>query len=172
MASACYTSCCCSGSVAVDGPATPGNPPKRHAPEYSRDARRYNGFLAPQEVRNSSGIGGSLPAASLSRHSHSLPLPWPGTSVVLPKSCNEKGDRYILCEAPFGPLRQNVPIPFFAANIFNATLGFVGKPVAEVARLWQSKRTPPNSGEFGYMRTAYVRFPTKPSATANPTWVS
>ncbi len=24
----------------------------------------------------------------------------------------QKGDRYVLCEAPFGPFRQNVPVPF------------------------------------------------------------
>jgi len=28
----------------------------------------------------------------------------------------EKGDRYILCEAPSGPFRQNVPVPFFLAS--------------------------------------------------------
>ena len=27
-------------------------------------------------------------------------------------SSERKGDRYILCEAPFGPFRQNVPVPF------------------------------------------------------------
>jgi len=34
----------------------------------------------------------------------------------LPKSCNEKGTWFILCEAPFGPFRQNKPGPFFVAE--------------------------------------------------------
>jgi len=32
----------------------------------------------------------------------------------------EKGDRYLLCEAPSGPFRQKVPVPFFAHEVSRA----------------------------------------------------
>ena len=40
--------------------------------------------------------------------------------VVEGETQREKGDRTILCEAPSGPLGQNVPVPFFHSPYFGA----------------------------------------------------
>ncbi|MCH8924378.1 MAG: aminotransferase class V-fold PLP-dependent enzyme, partial [Planctomycetes bacterium] len=41
---------------------------------------------------------------------------WESVRRLLDQLVGEKGDRHILCEAPSGPLPQNVPVPFFSID--------------------------------------------------------
>ncbi|MCH8042211.1 MAG: DNA polymerase Y family protein [Planctomycetes bacterium] len=76
----------------------------------------------------------------------SAPAHRPLMLLPRPVALAEKGDRYILCEAPSGPFRQNVPVPFFPSRfIFNNT-------PHQVHRHWGPERI-----ETGWWRKRGIR---------------